>query len=119
LLASFGPLTRCSGQVINSYGVLQGGFIWDWVDQGLSLPPNSPKATAAAKRAARRLLPPKKAAWQGGTGRDDALDEFRKVARRPEQPIWGYGGDYGPQYTPSDENFCINGLLQVNLNPKP
>ena len=105
--------------LINSFGVLQGGFIWDWVDQGLLLPPSSPKAAAAAKRAARRLLPPKKAAWQGGTSRDDALHEFRIVARRPDQPIWTYGGDYGPQGTPSDENFCINGLMQPDRTPNP
>ena len=108
--------------LINSFGVLQGGFIWDWVDQGLLLPPNSPKATAAARRAARRMLPPKKAAFAAGTSglpRDDALDEFRVVAKRPDQPVWAYGGDYGPQNTPSDENFCINGLLQPDRQPNP
>jgi len=105
-------------QLINQYGVLQGGFIWDWVDQGLLLPPNSPKATAASKRAARRLLPPKKASGLSKQ-RDDDLIEFRVVAKRPDQPIWAYGGDYGPQDTPSDENFCINGLLQPDRTPNP
>jgi beta-galactosidase len=48
---------------------LQGGFIWDWVDQGLL------KHT------------------EGG-------EEF-----------WAYGGDFGPPGTPSEKNFCINGLV--------
>ncbi len=48
---------------------LQGGFIWDWVDQGL-------------------------------LKRTEKGEEF-----------WAYGGDYGPPGTPSDLNFCINGLV--------
>jgi beta-galactosidase/beta-glucuronidase len=82
-------------RIINAHNILQGGFIWDWIDQGLSLPPNSPKAIAAANRAARGVLPPK------------------------PKPIWGYGGDYGPENTPSDENFCCNGLLQPDRSPNP
>jgi beta-galactosidase len=48
---------------------LQGGFIWDWVDQGL-------------------------------LKTNEEGEEF-----------WAYGGDYGPPETPSDRNFCINGLV--------
>jgi beta-galactosidase len=48
---------------------LQGGFIWDWVDQGL-----------AAK--------------------DESGTSF-----------WAFGGDFGPPGTPSNDNFCINGLV--------
>jgi beta-galactosidase len=55
--------------VIYAYKKLQGGFIWDWVDQGL-----------AAK---------------DDTGR----------------PFWAFGGDFGPPGIPSDDNFCINGLV--------
>jgi len=55
--------------VIYSYPQLQGGFIWDWVDQGL-----------LKKEANGRLC-------------------------------WAYGGDFGPPGTPSDGNFCINGLV--------
>ncbi|MCK5067317.1 MAG: DUF4981 domain-containing protein, partial [Bacteroidales bacterium] len=55
--------------VIESHKQLQGGFIWDWVDQGL-LTKN-----------------------EGG-------EEF-----------FAYGGDFGPPGTPSDQNFCINGLV--------
>ncbi len=54
--------------VIESYPSLQGGFIWDWVDQGMYLEKNGKK-------------------------------------------IWGYGGDWGPPETPSDNNFLCNGLV--------
>ncbi len=56
--------------VINSFGVLQGGFIWDWVDQGI-LQTNEDGKT-----------------------------------------FWAYGSDFGPPSTPTDYNFCINGLVQ-------
>ncbi len=55
--------------VIDGYKHLQGGFIWDWVDQG-----------------------------------------FLKINERGES-FWAYGGDFGPPQTPSDKNFCINGLV--------
>ena len=55
--------------VIYAHKKLQGGFIWDWVDQGLA-----------------------------------AEDENGK-------PFWAFGGDFGPPGTPSDNNFCINGLV--------
>jgi beta-galactosidase len=48
---------------------LQGGFIWDWVDQGIL------------------------AETQAG------------------RPYWAYGGDFGPEGTPTSGNFCINGLV--------
>ena len=49
-------------KVIRANGVLQGGCIWDWVDQGLVM------GSGAAAR-----------------------------------PVFGYGGDFGPFGTPSDE----------------
>ena len=55
-------------EVIESYPSLQGGFIWDWVDQGMELIKNGKK-------------------------------------------VWGYGGDWGPEGTPSDNNFMCNGLV--------
>lgn len=58
------------------YDKLQGGFIWDFVDQGLRTVKN---------------------------GRE----------------IFAYGGDFGPEGTPSDNNFLNNGLVQPDrrLNP--
>lgn len=64
-------------KVIDRYEQLQGGFIWDWVDQGLI------KTTPDGKE------------------------------------YFAYGGDFGPPGTPSDGNFCINGLLLPDRTPQP
>lgn len=64
-------------EVIDRYPCLQGGFIWDWVDQGL-----------AAKNE------------QG-------------------ESYWAFGGDFGPPEVPSDNNFCINGIVQPDRTPHP
>lgn len=64
-------------EVIERYPNLQGGFIWDWQDQGI-------------------------AAY---------TEEGKKY--------WKYGGDFGPEGTPSDLNFCINGLLFPDRTPHP
>ena len=55
---------------------MQGGFIWDYVDQGLKTVKNG-------------------------------------------KEIFAYGGDFGPEGTPSDNNFLNNGLVQPDrkLNP--
>lgn len=62
--------------IIEKYPHLQGGFIWDWVDQGL--------------------------ANQNEKGK-----------------FWAYGGDYGPEGTPSDGNFLINGVVFPDRSIKP
>eukprot|EP00929_Paragymnodinium_shiwhaense_P078999 TRINITY_DN41006_c0_g1_i1.p1 TRINITY_DN41006_c0_g1~~TRINITY_DN41006_c0_g1_i1.p1 ORF type:complete len:1244 (+),score=201.97 TRINITY_DN41006_c0_g1_i1:43-3774(+) len=63
--------------VIRQYGVLQGGFIWDWVDQGI------------------------------------------RTTSKKGNSIWGFGGDFGGSDAPSDNNFCINGLIQPDRVPNP
>ncbi len=68
---------------------LQGGFIWDWVDQGLRQPVNRPNQ-----------------------------DAFRPV-KRGEDFFWAYGGDFGPKGVPSDDNFCANGLVSPDRVPHP
>ncbi len=62
---------------IEKYDMLQGGCIWDWVDQGI--------ATT-----------------------NDKGEKF-----------WAYGGDFGDTGTPSDGNFCINGLVYPDRTLKP
>ena len=62
---------------IYKYKQLQGGFIWDWVDQGLM-----------------------------------------KKGKNPED-FWAYGGDFGPDDVPSDNNFCMNGLVTPDRKPHP
>jgi len=62
---------------IEKYPNLQGGFIWDWVDQGL-------------------------------VKTDQKGNKY-----------WAYGGDFGPPGTPTDGNFCINGLVFPDRTPHP
>ncbi len=64
-------------EVIEKYDCLQGGFVWDWVDQGLAA-----------------------------------------VSEKGEK-YWKFGGDYGDAEVPSDDNFCINGLLFPDRTPHP
>ena len=61
---------------IYKYPQLQGGCIWDWVDQGLLT--------------------------QDAQGRK----------------FYAYGGDFG-ENMPSDDNFCINGLVDPDRKPHP
>jgi beta-galactosidase len=68
---------------------LQGGFIWDWVDQGL-----------------RTIQQPLPAAHYKKPGRFD-------------KTFWAFGGDFGPEGTPSDGNFCCNGLVTPDRRPHP
>ena len=63
-------------EAIEKYPNLQGGLIWDWVDQGLA-------------------------------------------DKNEKGKFWAYGGDYGPKGTPSDGNFCINGVVFPDRSIKP
>lgn len=62
--------------LINQYDCLQGGFIWDWMDQGL-------------------------------------------VTQKDGKEFWAFGGDFGASDTPSDGNFCMNGILWPDRTAKP
>ena len=55
---------------------IQGGFIWDWVDQGIMKTENG-------------------------------------------KNYWGWGGDFGPKGVPSDQNFCMNGIVNPDRTPHP
>ena len=68
---------------------LQGGFIWDWVDQGL--------------RAKQGQLP---------------LSHYEKP-QPGDKTFWAYGGDFGDGSAPSDDNFCCNGLVTADREPHP
>lgn len=63
--------------LIEKYDLLQGGCVWDWVDQGMRMTNAQGKA------------------------------------------YWAYGGDYGIEGTPSDGNFCINGVIYPDRSIKP
>ncbi len=64
-------------EVIRANPQMQGGYIWDWVDQALY----------------------------------KTLDDGTQ--------IMAYGGDWGDENTPSDDNFCINGLILPNREINP
>ncbi len=63
-------------KAIYKYPNLQGGYIWDWVDQGILT--------------------------QDEKGRS----------------FWAYGGDFGVN-SPSDGNFCCNGIVSPDRTPHP
>ncbi|MBN2296709.1 MAG: DUF4981 domain-containing protein, partial [Pirellulales bacterium] len=64
-------------------------FVWDWVDQGLRKPIPGAKANPKATRPQDRGY------------------------------FFAYGGDYGPPDTPTDDNFCMNGLVAADRTPHP
>lgn len=74
---------------------LQGGYIWDWVDQGLRTP-------VPASRKIERLDNPKSI----------PLDPARGT-------FFAYGGTFGPSDIASDGNFCANGLVNADRVPHP
>jgi len=74
---------------------LQGGFIWDWVDQGLRTPVPASRKIEQLENARSLPLDPK-------------LGTF-----------FAYGGTFGPAGTASDGNFCANGLVSADRTPHP
>jgi beta-galactosidase len=74
---------------------LQGGFIWDWVDQGLRTPvPKSLKI--------------------------ERLENPRSLSVDPQLgTFYAYGGTFGPPDVASDGNFCANGLVSPDRVPHP
>lgn len=78
-------------EAIYKYPNLQGGFIWDWVDQGLLVDGKSNGLVAN-----HPLLP---------------------NAQKPT-PYYAYGGDFGTN-APSDGNFLCNGLVNPDRTPHP
>ena len=68
---------------------LQGGSIWDWVDQGFAQPQGTDRG--------RRFVKP----------------------RPGDKIFMAFGGDFGPSTVPSDQNFCCNGLVSADRTPHP
>ncbi len=76
--------------------LLQGGFIWDWRDQGiLQTQAPDPEQPAAVT----------------------TLDPQRFVTADGSLRYFAYGGDFGDK--PNDNNFCMNGIVQADLTPSP
>jgi beta-galactosidase len=86
-------------RAIRSERLLQGGFIWDWRDQGIlrEKPAGHPLAAGQAAVA--------------------ALDPRRFVTPAGRLRYFAYGGDYGDR--PNDNNFLFNGIVGPDLVPNP
>ncbi|MDE0839245.1 MAG: DUF4981 domain-containing protein [Kiritimatiellae bacterium] len=92
---------------IYKYPRLMGGFVWDWVDQGIRArltelddAPVGRSATGAASEAPLAFVSPRP---EGGPLQDG---EF-----------WAYGGHFGDW--PNDAQFLINGLILPDRTPSP
>ncbi|MGD9346023.1 MAG: glycoside hydrolase family 2 TIM barrel-domain containing protein [Candidatus Aminicenantes bacterium] len=84
---------RAYWDLIYEYKHLQGGFVWDWVDQGL-----------------RKKVPEE---WIADAWKESENEDTKGIF------FWAYGGDFGPAGTPSDGNFCMNGLVAPDRTPHP
>jgi beta-galactosidase len=49
----------------------------------------------------------------------DWVDQGFAKKNEKGESFWAYGGDYGPPDTPSDRNFCCNGLVGPDRTPHP
>ena len=85
--------------LIREYPKYQGGFIWDFVDQGLHRKPLTAEQESHLAQIKRHLS-------LGGTSMIYPLIEYT------------YGGDYN-SYDPSDNNFNCNGLVSPDRVPSP
>ncbi len=81
---------------IYTYHGLQGGFIWDWIEQGITKESNSRKPVPVGHAGPRNDAP---CTVPGGTR------------------YWAYGGDFNDH--PNDVNFCCNGMINPDRSPKP
>jgi beta-galactosidase len=48
-----------------------------------------------------------------------AAEDIRDAGPAPEGHYFAYGGAFGPARTPSDENFCMNGVVSADRTPHP
>ena len=79
---------------------LQGGFIWDWVDQGILLPIPDGAETEPGRARAERGGPAAAGAPPSGP-----------------REYMSYGGDFGESV--HDANFMANGLIWPDRTPHP
>ena len=83
-------------QMIRKERLLQGGFIWDWRDQGiLQTKAADPRAPAAVS----------------------VFDKDRFVNADGSLNYFAFGGDFGDK--PNDASFCMNGVVGADLVPNP
>lgn len=49
----------------------------------------------------------------------DWVDQGLEKTNEKGEKFWAYGGDYGDTGTPSDGDFCINGIVYPDRKIKP
>mmetsp|Transcript_1836 Transcript_1836/g.6038 ORF Transcript_1836/g.6038 Transcript_1836/m.6038 type:complete len:741 (+) Transcript_1836:680-2902(+) len=86
-------------QAIDRHDCLQGGFVWDWCDQGLDMRLMKAPAIAEGEGSSRSEAAPAPA------------DEHARAS------AWGYGGDFGEVM--HDSQFNINGIVWPDRRPHP
>ncbi len=92
---STGDLAAYWAPIYGGAPYLQGGFIWDFVDQGLRCP-----------------VPPE--------GKWVEAENPKAVPYDPARgTFFAYGGTFGPKGTRSDGDFCCNGLVGADRVPHP
>ena len=81
---------------------LQGGFIWDWVDQGIIKKAGEDTIKPAAEK----------------TDTPASIAEKQAECHVPGgKYYWAFGGDFDDE--PNDFDFCINGLIWPDRTPHP
>jgi beta-galactosidase/beta-glucuronidase len=83
--------------IFRKYPRVQGGFVWDWIDQGLLVRAGGSPQIAS------------------GTG--IVAKSSRKGRKSGTRDFWAYGGDFGDE--PNDRQFLINGLIFPDRKPSP
>jgi len=82
---------------IDRYPQLQGGFVWDWIDQAFPLENGNLKL-----------------------GNPTAAEQNSQFSTLNSQFSWAAGGDLGDlPGIDDDDNFCANGLLAADRTPHP
>lgn len=92
---STGGLAEYWQPIYDGAPYLQGGFIWDWIDQAVRSP-----------------VPPGKGLVKADNPAQVPFDAARGT-------FFAYGGAFGPEGTASDGSFCANGLVAPDGVPHP
>ncbi|MDO5554792.1 MAG: glycoside hydrolase family 2 TIM barrel-domain containing protein [Planctomycetia bacterium] len=78
----------------------------------------------SAARIYTRALAPEEVALSFDDRTDKAalaldVDFNRATSEKTDATYFGYGGNFGPIDVPSDQNFCMNGLVRADRTPHP
>lgn len=127
--------------------VWQGGFLWDWVDQGIAFIPQ-PTSSAGGSSTTQRhsanaplLSPSRSNSTKDFVTNSTTISKPRRsslsgtATQHKEQEWcvpherlleisfagrgWGYGGDFGEGSGAADGEFCLNGFVFPDRSPKP